>query len=100
MVVKTESPVSVSRCISFPLLLSFEHQTAFVMASVRVLVRDLQNEFVWPLTRSPDDSSRLTARAVTKNLDGLTIQPPRGLGSRTSGLVEGPRPAVEVQKNA
>src|SRR2546422_1828258 len=51
----------------FPVLLSFEHQTALVMASVRVLVSDLQNEFVWPLARSPDDSSRLTARTVIKN---------------------------------
>jgi len=84
----------------FPVLLSFEYQTSLVMASVRVLVSDLQSEFVWLLTRSLDDSGRLTARAVMKNLDGPAIQPPRGLGSRTSGLVEGPRTAVEVQENA
>src|SRR5262249_1429282 len=89
MAAKTKSREPFSCCMSFPLLLSVEYQTSLITAPFRILCIDLHNEFFWPLTQSHDDSGRFTARAIVKNLDGPAIQPPRGLGSRTSGFVEG-----------
>lgn len=75
----------------------FQHQSSFDSATAGVLLGNLQDQFIRARGESPQKPDRTPASACSKDLDGLAVHAARRLGSRTSGILEIPGLAIEVQ---
>jgi hypothetical protein len=73
----------------------------FQMAAIGQFFRDVQDEIGWMIGHdAANEVGRLAARALQDKLDGLFIEAPRGLGSRTRGAVEIAVLTIHVQDDA
>src|SRR5882724_10516414 len=81
-------------------LLLLKSQPPIETASIRGLLRNLQNEFVRLGRGAPQEPHPSPARAHAHDLHRALVRPPRRLNSGTSEIVEPPWLTIEVENRA
>ena len=84
------------RVVALVFGLFLQDQPPLIVAAVKLLLRDLQHEFFRFSAESANQPEQLAVRTIPKDLDGVTVYPPRRLSPRTYGILEIARLAVEV----
>src|SRR5215472_1499687 len=69
-------------------------------AAAGLLLRNLQDQFIRLCGRSPHEPDPAAIGARAQDLHGLAVHAARRLRSRTRGLLEIPRLAIQIQEGA